>query len=258
MNAIQKKTFWTETGTLLQNAILDGIHCDSGVDTPYTREMKRRIWTVIRELDLQNSFEYQLPTLLHNIDSNVAPPANIDDEDFDETSNQVPAPKSSNQYTCAAYQSLSARSWLLRLEISRRQFSTGIPKALAYEDVLRYTHEITRSIDSLPSWNDGEESSKARSLASAFLRFQLQECILTIHRPYIRTGNSRFWLSETACYHASREILLLNSKLAGLGIQSLTQLREDLLLASLSVTRMMMLQPKGKHLSFYQRLLDSG
>lgn len=258
MNAIKKKTFWIETGALVRNAILDGLHRDTTSDPAYVREMKRRIWSVLRELELQNVFEYQLPTLLHNVDSNVAPPANLDDEDFDETCKDLPMPKPMSQYTCTSYQSLSTRSWSLRLEISRRLFSTGIPEALGYEDVLRYTHEITRSIDSIPCWIEdeagGENRVRLTNLASAILRFQLQECILAIHRPYIRRDKRRFWLSETTCYHTSRDILLMNSKLGALGIQSLTLLREDLLLASLSLTRMMMLQPKGQSYTPRRRL----
>ena len=68
-------------------AITDGLHFDPlEADSPYMREMKRRLWTVIRELDLQSTFEYCLPSLLHNIDPDVAAPANLDDEDFDENS----------------------------------------------------------------------------------------------------------------------------------------------------------------------------
>ncbi|KAI1777779.1 hypothetical protein F4818DRAFT_456829 [Hypoxylon cercidicola] len=58
--------------------------------------MKRRMWNVIRELDLQNAFESGIPTLLHNIDSDVAPPANLDDEDFSETTKELPTPKPLN------------------------------------------------------------------------------------------------------------------------------------------------------------------
>lgn len=246
MNGLTKKSYWLETGSLIQKAVLDGLHLDSPSDFPYMIQMKRRIWCVVRELDLQTSFEYQLPTLLHNLETDVAPPANLDDDDFDETCKELPTSKSSDQYTCTSYQSLSARSWELRREISRRLFGTGKPKVLPYEDVLRYTHDLTCAIDRLPSWS--EENSK-HALVSAFLRFQLQECILALHRPYIGRRDTRFWLSETTTYHQSRDILLCNSKLVARGIEGLPQLRADVLLATLSVTRMMMLQPKGPYLS---------
>lgn len=251
INSIKKKRFWIETGALIQNAVLDRLHCDPSprFDSPYMREMKRRIWAVLRELDLQNSLEYELPTLLHNIDSNVIAPTNLDDSDFDEVSKVFPASQPASQMTCMSYQSQSCRSWPLRLEISRHLFSSGIPKTLNYEDVLRYTHEITQALDSLPSWTAEDQGNgtdpKSPLLASAVLQFQLKEYVLALHRPYLQRKNNRSSLSEMICYHTSRDILLLNRKLADFGIQSLTLLREDLLMASLSVTRIILLQPRS-------------
>lgn len=254
INMIGKKRFWTETGSLIRNAMMDGLHFDPSpsTDGPYMREMKRRIWFVIRELDLQNAFEYGLPTLLHNIGSNVTAPANLNDEEFDDATKQLPVPKPADQFTRTSYQSLSARSWALRLEISRRLFSTGSFKELSYDDILRYTHEITQALNSLPPWDrsdvkvEGDFERKKLLLTHAFLQFQLKECVLAIHRPYLQTDSSEFWLSENISYHMSRDILILNSKLAELGIQSLTLLREDLLFASLNLTRITMLQPRGE------------
>jgi hypothetical protein len=250
MNIIKKKEFWKETNCLIQNAVIDGLYCEASlnVDNSYKKEMKSRIWATIRELDLQNSFDYGLPTLLHNIESNISAPTNLDDDDFDEASEVLPIPKPLSQYTCTSYLSQSSRSWTLRLKISRCLFSTGFTKILSYDDVLRYTHEINQEIHSLPPWGknvvtDGS-GQKSPTLTYAFLLFQLIECIFAIHRPYIQRKDKKFWLSQNLCYHMSRDILLLNSKLAGLGIQSLTLLREDLLLASLNITRIILLHPK--------------
>ncbi|KAI0146001.1 hypothetical protein F4776DRAFT_608912 [Hypoxylon sp. NC0597] len=251
VNMIGKKRWWKETSSLIQDAIIDGLHCDpsSATNTPFMVEMKRRIWAVLRELDLQNAFECGLPTLLHNIDSDVAPPANIDDDDFNKTSKEIPVSKPTSNYTFASYQVQSSRSWSLRLEISQRLFSSRLSKSLCYDDVLRYTHEITQAIDTIPSWDTedvtGQNRHKLPTLAHAYLLFQLKTCIQALHRPYLHRNDGKYWLSETVCYHTSRDILLLNSKLAGLGLQSLTVLREDLLLASLNLVRITMLQPKG-------------
>ncbi|KAH0361733.1 hypothetical protein KCU65_g8517, partial [Aureobasidium melanogenum] len=87
MNQIHKKMFWTESSNLLQRAILDELPSTDSVrrsDNVFHVEMRRRIWHVIRELELQNSYEFGLPTLLHNIDCNLGAPANIADEEFDE------------------------------------------------------------------------------------------------------------------------------------------------------------------------------
>ncbi|KAF7937077.1 hypothetical protein BELL_1422g00020 [Botrytis elliptica] len=73
MHMIRKKEWFKETSSLLQNAIMDGLHRDptSSGDTIFMQEMKRRMWAVIRELDLQNSFETGIPTLLNTIDAKI-------------------------------------------------------------------------------------------------------------------------------------------------------------------------------------------
>ncbi|KAI0382925.1 hypothetical protein F5Y04DRAFT_251380 [Hypomontagnella monticulosa] len=245
-----KKRWWKDTSSLIQDAIMDGLHRDSpsAISTPYGRELKRRIWAVLRELDIQNSFEYGLPSLLHNIDSDITSPTNLDDDEFSEISTEVPRPKPSIEYTSTSYQVHSSRSWLLRLEISRRLFSPGLSRPLSYEEVLRYTHEITQEIESIPRWDTKDVTDRPGPelpvLVRAVLLFQLKECILALHRPYLHNKDGRYWLSETVCYQTARDILLLNRKLEELGCQSLTTIRDDLLLASLHLIRITILHPK--------------
>jgi len=251
MNTIRKKRFWIETGSLIQNAILDGLHCDpaQSFHTPYVREMRRRIWAVLRELDLQNSLEYELPTLLHNIESDVAAPANLDDDDFDETVTALPPTEPTQQLTCTSYQEHSSRTWALRLEISRRLFGAGTARALDYDHVLRYTHELTQALATVQSWSTAFGESgidpKQINLPSVMLQFQLKECILAIHRPYLLGPAGGFPLSDMVCFQTTRDILLMTQRLAGTEAQSVTLLREDLLVASLSLTRLTLLQPRG-------------
>ena len=65
INMIHKKKFWMEIGNLLQRAMMLGLHCDASSSATHSRfmiEMRRRVWHVVRELDLQNSYNmvYQL------------------------------------------------------------------------------------------------------------------------------------------------------------------------------------------------------
>lgn len=246
---LKKKTWWKDTGALLQDAMMDGLQCDpSPFDSPYTREMKRRIWCTIRELDLQNTFEYGVPTIPHTIETNAISPMNINDESFDQKSGEISDSTSANTFTATSYQYYSTKSWELRLKISRLLYGTGTAKIFNYEDVLRYTHEITQLVESLPKW-DVETTAiqdNSKLLTYAYLNSQLKECLSAIHRPYLQQLDGKFWLSENITHQISRDVLLLQARLGRAGIQSLSLLREDLLLASLSITRITLLQPNGK------------
>ena len=248
INMVHKKRFWSESALLVQKAMIDGLHDDtllSRDDSTFATEMRCRIWFTIRELDLQNSYEHGLPTLLHNIDSPVSPPSNMDDEAFDEALAELPGAEPFEHYIGTSYQALSAQSWAIRVDISRRLYSPALSQSLTYDEVLHYTHELTQHIAKLPGW--GSCSQKGlHKVTNAFLQFQLMECILAIHRPYLNCDNSKHPLSEDVCHRVSRDILLLNLELKDLGLQSLVQVREDLLLASLSLVRVTMLQPLRK------------
>ncbi|KAM0255600.1 hypothetical protein ACHAQJ_005604 [Trichoderma viride] len=249
MNVVNKKRFWKDTGSLIQDAIMDGLHRNPPLTDPFfIRELKKRIWYTVRELELQNSFECGLPTLLHSIESNVEAPINLADDDFDDTTRQAPIARPPNYYTESSYQFHSYRSWSLRLEISRQLFVSGYFRAPDYDVVLRYTHEITKAINDLPPWDNSRAGNKGDPyllLAFSMLEFQLKECLLAIHRPYIDRDDGKYWLSENICYQTSREIIISNIGLASSGVQSLAQLREDLSLASLHMTRITLLQPPG-------------
>lgn len=248
INMVHKKRFWSESALLVKKTMIDGLHDDtllSHDDSTFATEMRRRIWFTIRELDLQNSYEHGLPTLLHNIDSHVPPPSNIDDEAFDEALADLPGAEPFEHYTGTSYQALSAQSWAIRVDISRRLYSPALSQSLTYDEVLHYTHELTQHIAKLPSWGSYPQKG-LHKVTSAFLRFQLMECILAIPRPYLNCDNSKHPLSEDVCHRVSRDILLLNFELNDLGLQSLVQVREDLLLASLSLARVTMLQPLCK------------
>ncbi|KAH8647781.1 hypothetical protein BX600DRAFT_443126 [Xylariales sp. PMI_506] len=249
-HSVRKKRYWNDASSMIHDAIIDNLNLDASSmsDTPYIREIKRRIWCVLKEADLQNAFEYGLPTLLHCIDTDVAPPANVDDADFDETSQELPQPKPLQEYTFTSYQVHSTRSWALRLEISQRLFSPRFSKEpLSYEEVVRYTHEVTRAIDALPSWGVATTpNGQIPLLAHTYLHVQLHECIIALHRPYVgKKEDGKYWLSEMACYQAARDILLLNHKLAEMGMQSLAILRDQCCLAVLCLVHLTVIQPKG-------------
>ncbi|KAI5254633.1 hypothetical protein E4T42_02223 [Aureobasidium subglaciale] len=213
----------------------------TATENVFMLEMKRRIWHTIRELDLQNSYDFGLPSMLHNLHTDVAAPVNIDDEDFDESRTDGLSSYPTTRYTRTSYQLVSARTWPLRLEISRRLSGPPQLEPLTYDEILRYTHELTQAMADIPVWSLST-NSKLPIVTNAILQCQLKECVLAIHRPYIQTGTAKFWLSENIYHHTSRDMLLLNLQIADKGFHFMARIREDVLLASLSLTRIIMLQ----------------
>ncbi|GAB0133621.1 hypothetical protein EsDP_00002025 [Epichloe bromicola] len=260
VNTIKKKRFWTSSGALVQDGISVGLHREpshmgGGKITVYNQEMRRRIWTTMQEFDMQASFDHGLPTLLSQLHYDTNPPRNLDDEDFDEaTTTSLPPPKPAEEYTFCSFQNLTRRSLPLRLELSR--LLTGPMAAeIDYDQVIRYTNDLTHEIDALPSWDmknlqgggGGGGEKKNPLIAYTLLHVQLRQYMIPLHQPYLklRRQNSKYQYSEIIYYNAARDIVLLHDKLHEQGVRSLNFLREDALTTAINLCSVTMLQPRG-------------
>ena len=261
INTMKKKRFWKNAGAMTQDAIGVGLHREpshmSDKISPFNQEMRRRIWATIQSYDLQASFDHGLPSILCSLHFDVDPPRNIDDEEFDEDSKELPPSKPPSEYTFSSFQHLSRQSLPLRLELSR--LLTGPPEELDYDRVIRYTNEINQEIDALPSWDVSDTSAdssqsdqqgrplKKPLLAYTLLHIQLRQYIIPLHQPFLRLRktNSKYQYSEIIYYNAARDMVLLHDRLAQQGIRTLNFLREDSLTLAINLTSVTMLQPRG-------------
>jgi hypothetical protein len=254
VNTVKKKRFWKGAGALVQDSVSVGLHMELALGqknlSQYNREMRRRLWSTIVEFDMQASFDHGLPTLLSALHFDVNPPANLDDSDFDEDTIELPMSKPACQYTYTSYQNISRESLPLRLELSR--VLTGPQDDMDYEQVIRYTNDITHEIDSLPSWDINadvvKESKRKPLLAYTLLHIQLRQYIIPLHQPYLklRKENSKYQYSETIYYNAARDMVLLHDKLTEQGVRTLNFMREDALTLAINLCSVTMLQPRGR------------
>ncbi|KAK3387562.1 hypothetical protein B0H63DRAFT_159975 [Podospora didyma] len=254
VNTIKKKRFWKGAGAMALDAISVGLHREpthiGHKISPYNQEMRRRIWATIQSYDLQASFDHGLPTILSSLHYDTEPPRNIDDDEFDEDTKELPPSRPAKEYTFSSYQHLCRQSLPLRLELNR--VLTGPREDLDYERVIRYTNEISQEIDSLPSWdvsadNASEGVPKKPLLAYTLLHIELRQYIIPLHQPFLRLRktNSKYQYSEIIYYNAARDMVLLNDRLSEQGIRTLNFLREDNLTLAINLCSVTLLQPRG-------------
>ncbi|KAI0136819.1 C6 zinc finger domain-containing protein [Xylariales sp. AK1849] len=255
VNVIKKKRFWTSAGAMIREGIIVGLHQDgdqvASRVTPYYREMRRRVWATMVEFDIQASFDQGVPTLLSQITVDTKPPRNIDDEDFDENSEDLPTSKTSTEYTYSSYQNLSRQSLQTRLELNR--VMTGPMVNLDWEQVTRYTEMITQEIDALPPWDSEEfestDDSRKPLLAHTLLHMQLRQYLIPLHQPYLklRLYNSKYQIAEFIYYNTARDIVLMHDRLFQKNIRALYFLREDTMHAAISLCSISIHQPKDSN-----------
>ncbi|ORY56142.1 uncharacterized protein BCR38DRAFT_356187 [Pseudomassariella vexata] len=250
VNVVKKKRYWTSAGAMIRDAIIVGLHQDpeavSSSITPYNREMRRRLWATMIEFDVQASFDQGVPTLLSQIYNETKTPRNIDDDGFDEDSEDLPPSKPSTEYTFSSYQHIARRSLQLRLELN--QLLTGPVVNLDWEQVTHYADMITQEIDALPAWDLGSEKGSHKPLmALTLLHVQLKQYLLSLHQPYLklRQYNSKYQIAEFIYFNAARDMVLMHDKLFQMGIRALYFLREDTMNAAINLCNVSLHQPRG-------------
>jgi hypothetical protein len=99
-------------GVIIPLARRMGMHRDSRAHnglTPLQGEMRRRVWAVIRQMDIVSSCELSLPATIHH-DSCCSLPRNIFNHGFNKNTKELPPPRALSEATKIAYNIVKTRS----------------------------------------------------------------------------------------------------------------------------------------------------
>ncbi|KAJ4301244.1 hypothetical protein N0V90_003335 [Kalmusia sp. IMI 367209] len=237
VNCLKLKQDWTNSGDIIRLAIAAGLHrnpslLSRGRISEFEKEMRRRIWVTIVELELQSSVDCGLQSSACGLYFDVQPPSNLPDDTFASDTAQIPAGRPLDHFTSTSYLNLTLKSLPLRLHLL--QTLNNPTTELQYSDVLHYDGQINAILSSLPTWTD----SRAE-VPSALLRLQLRQYLLILHRPYAEfaAGNGRFSFSFTASIDNASAMLSLHEYLFAKNILSLNHLRNDALRTGITLAQ---------------------
>jgi hypothetical protein len=237
VNGIKMKQDWVHTGELIRCGMSSGMHRDpsylsSTKTTEFNKEMRRRIWATMVELELDSSLEKGIQSAITTLDFDCPAPANIEDDLFGPDSLSAPLSRSIDGYTRTSFLNVSRNSLPLRLHLTSL---LNTPKAgLQYEDILHYDAKLNTALTSLPSW-----SQPHTRVASILLDHQLRQYLLILHQPFAKlaASNPRYAYSTTASLSTASKILGDYTALAAGGSHILNLFRNDLFRASLSLSQ---------------------
>ena len=237
-NLVKAKRHWTYVGTLMRFAVSAGFHRDPSLlgekISPFDQEMRRRIWATIVELELQASVERGLPSSSRDLPSDCASPLNIDDEDFDESSQRLPDPKGPERYTRTSCLVELRKSLPLRVALTTL---INDPKSnLSLDEAFAYEERIKRRLVDIPKWENLADAGSS-VLSREFLALQLEQYLLLLFRRSAQStaSESRRQYSLMVCFSASEKILGHHERLMKAGNPSLSLVRDDILQAALSL-----------------------
>jgi hypothetical protein len=254
INCIHDARGWEEATALTTMGIQMGLHRDTNLiekgchgctftlnqgTSEYEKEMRRRLWATIRELELQAAFDRGVFSSSNALASDCGAASNIGDDDFGELSDQVLSLNSGEAYTSGSFLALSNRSFLLRAEVNR---IINDPKInLSYDEMLQYHARMMEELETMPSWVDANRNTNnvpsSSTLPALLLDIQLRQYLLLLHLPFAQLAdeNSRYCYSRMVCLNGANNILDYHSKLAASGNYVLNLLRGDVFRSALVV-----------------------
>jgi hypothetical protein len=194
----------------------------TGKISPFEKEMKKRLWVTIMELEMQSSLETGLQSSMTALYWDTPSPANLPDDAFSADIQELPASRPADHFTSASYLRVSRSSIPFRLHLL--QLLNDPSERLSYSEVLRYDAQIHEMISALPKWEDGRAV-----VPSALLELQLRQFLLLLHQSFARLAarNDRYLTSFTTCINTAGSIVATHEELVSKGIFVLNNMRND-------------------------------
>ncbi|KKK23532.1 hypothetical protein ARAM_003923 [Aspergillus rambellii] len=170
-NDIQESESWIWSGALIRRAMAAGYHRELSLTariSPFHREMRRRLWTTILELDLQIAVERGMPPTVRSGDFNIDPTWHIDDEEIQESMTETPPVKALSAFSSTTFQSILSRSLNTRLQICA--FVNGSQENEDHDSVLQLNQKLHEALQEIPTWDSITATAKEHQAMAYSIR----------------------------------------------------------------------------------------
>ncbi|CAM1508351.1 Fc.00g051990.m01.CDS01 [Cosmosporella sp. VM-42] len=140
------------SGVCIRLMLKMGLHRDPSKlanISPFEGEMRRRMWNMAIQVELLVSFHMGLPSMLQGIETDTTVPRNLQDDDFDEDSIELPPGRPVSDYTSMTYPVYKTRIMRVFGQIARQAHALTPP---TYNEVLRLDNLLQDTWNSLPAF----------------------------------------------------------------------------------------------------------
>lgn len=141
---------WVLSGVIVRLAMRMGYHRDSKAFpniTPFQGEMRRRVWSFVRQADILFSCQVGLPNMVRMADSDTELPRNLYDDDFGEDCKELPPSRPPSEPTPISY--LITKSRLANVLGQAIEQTSSVQNA-SYDKVMEMDSELRRARDMVP------------------------------------------------------------------------------------------------------------
>lgn len=176
-NYLEENSLWMSSGALVRWAMAAGYHREASPTakiSPYQREMRRRLWVTIIELDLQAAVERGMPPNIGIEDFHLIPPLNIDDESIRrlrDSDHGLPDSMPDDVLTDTSFQSQLFSSLNIRLEICASVNSCR--EQDDFDHVMLLGQKLEEAVKSISEWKNPQNDPRQQQTAMYVKRLLL-------------------------------------------------------------------------------------
>lgn len=181
--------------------------------TPFQGEIRRRVWTFVRQSDLLFSFQFGLPSMIRTDHIDTLPPRNLYDDELYEEMTSLPPSRPTIEATPMSYMIAKAHMTFVFGQVADRTQSISNPPT--YEEVMKFDQELRETRARNPphllmrSFQDSARDPANLIMQRYGLEMVYLRSLFVLHRRFIARGrdNPRYAYSRRTCIDASMELL---------------------------------------------------
>ncbi|KAK5659355.1 hypothetical protein OQA88_1448 [Cercophora sp. LCS_1] len=207
------------TSTLLAIVIRLAMHMGMHRDpkhypdmTPLEGEMRRRMWMLLREIDLLVSFQFSIPSNIHPSSYDTAPPRNLHDHDVDERSTELPPSRPETERTVTLMSIVKGRLMDVFDAITH---AVSAHDPATYAEILQIDKRLADAHARIPEILQYRPLSQSLvdpielTMQRYWLELLYQKCRAVLHRKYLCLARRdlRFTYSRRMCIDAAMQTL---------------------------------------------------
>lgn len=206
---------WVLVGIIVRLAMRMGYHRDPKYFpniTPFQGELRRRVWTFVRQSDLLFSFQIGLPSMIRLGDCDTELPRNLYDDEFDEDSKVLPPSRPASEPTPVSYMCAKANMAFAFGKAVEKLHSLS---TCSYDEIMTLDRDLREARAEFPphlrlrSIEDSMMDPGALVMQRLYLSILYHKGQCVLHRKFLARAreNNRYAHSRRTCVDSSMELL---------------------------------------------------
>lgn len=206
---------WVLVGMIVRLAMRMGYHRDPKYFpniTPFQGELRRRVWTFVRQSDLLFSFQIGLPSMIRLGDCDTDLPRNLYDDEFDEDSKTLPPSRPASEPTPVSYMCAKANMAFAFGKAVEKLHSVSTS---SYDEIMALDRDLREARAEFPphlrlrSIEDSMMDPGALVMQRLYLSILYHKGQCVLHRKFLARAreNNRYAHSRRTCVDSSMELL---------------------------------------------------